>query len=289
MRRKVVVDQTKDGLRGPLRSIRLPWRAVLFLVLLAAYVALTLGVIHRSPLLTMDRDVVRLHLRERWPEWFPGIHTYVMLGQRGPSTLVALPWFVWLAWKSRSSRPLVMLGTALLVLNLSVGVVKVAVGRLGPLRTRRPHAVFEGGNIFPSGHVSNAVVLYGVIAILALGYRKTAATLAVVIALTVGLSTIYLDTHWFTDVLGGWLAGGLVLLVLPALTPYAERCVAAVARRLVRVWHGVRKQPQTAPGLLRRPARTPPIDITPAIDGMPGQRASGSVAVSQTGVARAEA
>ena len=44
-----------------------------------------------------------------------------------------------------------MLGTALLVLNLSVGVVKLATGRLGPLPRTNVHAVFEGGNIFPSG------------------------------------------------------------------------------------------------------------------------------------------
>jgi membrane-associated phospholipid phosphatase len=198
-------------------------RAGLFVLVLFAYLVLILGVVRWSPFLTIDRDVFHLDLVQHYPGWFYPLHTYVMLGQRAPATLVALPWFLWRAWKSRSPRPLLMLVTALIVLNLSVGVVKLATGRLGPHATPKVHAVFEGGDIFPSGHVSNAVVLYGLIAILAVSYRRAVITMAVLISFTVGLSTVYLDTHWVSDVLGGWLAGVLVLIVLPWVMPYSER------------------------------------------------------------------
>jgi membrane-associated phospholipid phosphatase len=234
------VDKTAATIRVRARTVRVSWRAVVFMSLLGVYLVLALGVIYQSPLLTLDRDVFRLDLRQRYPEWFYWFHTYVMLGQRGPATLVALPWFVWRAWKSRSSRPLVMLGTALLALNLSVGVVKVATGRLGPRATDQVHAVFRGGDIFPSGHVSNSVVLYGVIAMLAVGMRKSVIAAAGILSVTIGLSTIYLDTHWATDVLGGWLAGGLVLIVLPWLMPYSERVAAAVVTRARRMAERIR-------------------------------------------------
>ena len=97
-----------------------------------------------------------------------------------------------------------MLTTALVLLNAEVGVVKLAIGRLGPRFTTHPRAVFEGGDIFPSGHTSNAVVIFGVI----------------------GIGTVFLDTHWVTDVLGGWLAGILVLLALPTVTTRVERWLA---------------------------------------------------------------
>jgi membrane-associated phospholipid phosphatase len=52
----------------------------------------------------------------------------------------------------------------------------------------------------------------------------------VFVSITVGLCTVYLDTHWVSDVLGGWLAGVLVLLVLPWIMPYAERVAEMVIR-----------------------------------------------------------
>jgi membrane-associated phospholipid phosphatase len=206
-------------------------RGVAFAVLLVAFVLVTLGVIFRSPILSLDTDLVRLNLRHRYPEWKRPILDYVMFGQRGPATFAFLPYFAWVAWRRRSSEPLVLLGTALVLLNLSVGIVKIATGRLGPLRTHHAHDVFVGGNIYPSGHVSNTVVLYGLIAWIAIQYRRFAIGAAVFLSITVGLGTVYLDTHWFSDVIGGWIAGALILLALPTVMPTTQRWTdAAVAR-----------------------------------------------------------
>jgi undecaprenyl-diphosphatase len=54
-------------------------------------------------------------------------------------------------------------------------------------------------------------------------WRALTVVAAVWISLTVGLSTLYLDTHWLTDVLGGWLAGALVLFALPRCERLAMR------------------------------------------------------------------
>jgi membrane-associated phospholipid phosphatase len=260
------VDQSTRAPQVRPRTIRVSPRAGLFALVLFAYLILILGVVHWSPFLTIDRDVFHLDLVQHYPGWFYPLHTYVMLGQRAPATLVALPWFAWRAWKSRSPRPLLMLVTALIVLNLSVGVVKIATGRLGPHATPKVHAVFEGGDIFPSGHVSNAVVLYGLIAMLAVSFRRTATFLAVFVSITVGLCTVYLDTHWVSDVLGGWLAGVLVLIVLPWLMPYAERLTDAALRKGRALLHWAH------PGV---PVATPaPVaagveDRLPAVDRLP--------------------
>jgi membrane-associated phospholipid phosphatase len=242
---KVAVERTTSAPAHRAQRKRVSARAITFWVVLGIYALLTIGVLFHSPLLTLDQDVFRLDLRQRHPEWFYPIHTFVMLGQRGPATVVALPWFAWRAWKSRSPRPFIMLGAALVLLNLSVGFVKVATGRLGPSATHHAYSVFEGGDIYPSGHVSNAVVLYGVIAMLAVGYRRTVAAAAVTVSVAIGLSTIYLDTHWLTDVLGGWLAGCLVLLVVPSVMPYAEWLYDVLAEKAKRAWVAVRPQPES--------------------------------------------
>ena len=160
---------------------------VVVVVLLLAYLALTVAVVTRSPLLRIDTDVLHLDLHRRYPRWFTAINAYVILGQRGPSTLAAVPWLIWRSWRSRSARPVVLVATALVLLNLSVGVVKVLVGRLGPLATTDAYLPFSGGDIFPSGHTANAVVLYGALATLARRRRRLMAAGAVFVSATVGL------------------------------------------------------------------------------------------------------
>ncbi len=234
---------------GPRRaSVR--W--LVFGVAAALYAVLTVAVLVRSPVTRLDGTLFRLDLYDRAPHLWPAINTYVMLGQRAPVTFTALPWILWRCWRMRTRTPLLRLLVALAVLNLSVGVVKVFVGRNGPLHTPNAHDVFAGGNIYPSGHTSNAVVMFGLLAWMAVRHRRAGIGAAVFLSTTVGLCTIYLDTHWFSDVVGGWLAGALVLLVLPSLMPPVERGADAVLRRV----RSLRSWPVPAPEEEIPPRRT---------------------------------
>lgn len=49
-----------------------------------------------------------------------------------------------------------------------------------------------------------------------------------VVALGVGATTVYLGTHWLSDVLLGWVAGLLILLALPWFEPTIARTETAV-------------------------------------------------------------
>jgi len=204
------------------RVRQLPART-LFLIVLGAYTVLTAAVVFGSPLDVIDRAAAMSDLAHHYPHATPWVLHYVMLGQRGPSSHVAFVYLAWRAIRQRSWRPLVLFVTALTMLNVTVGSVKLATGRLGPALTTHPRAVFDGGDIFPSGHTSNAVVIFGVLAMVAVEHRRAMIALAVFVSTTVGLSTIFLDTHWVTDVLGGWFAGGLVLLALPTTYAVLER------------------------------------------------------------------
>ena len=53
--------------------------------------------------------------------------------------------------------------------------------------------------------------------------------LAVFVSFTVGLSAIFLETHWVTDVLGGWIAGAIVLLALLPTYEFIERWALRLA------------------------------------------------------------
>ena len=57
---------------------------------------------------------------------------------------------------------------------------------------------------------------------MSMNHKRLMAWVAVFVSLTVGLDTVYLKTHWLTDVVGGWLAGSVVLLVMPTIVPRIE-------------------------------------------------------------------
>src|SRR4029077_6341122 len=74
---------------------------------------------------------------------------------------------------------------------------------------------------FPSGHSMNGAVFYVGLPLLGwsiFGRRVglIAVALAAILAFGIGVSRIYLGYHYFTDVLGGWLAGIVWLLIVGA-------------------------------------------------------------------------
>ncbi|MEU2347565.1 phosphatase PAP2 family protein [Modestobacter sp. NPDC049651] len=209
-------------------------RTVLAGLLGSALVALLVAVVGGGRVVLVDEAVYRWAPWQRWPALRPFLDWWVVLGQRAVCLAVAAVWLGLRAWRERDLRPLLLLLLATLLTNVAVGALKTAVGRLGPLQLGAGAAlpgagdVFAaGGTIFPSGHTANAVVTWGLLAVLARRWRRTAAVLATVLAVSVGLTTVYLGTHWLSDVLAGWCAGGLVLLAVP---PSARWCRDAGAR-----------------------------------------------------------
>jgi len=109
-------------------------------------------------------------------------------------------------------------------------VVALVLGQLvrglvmhGVHRARPPHELWlapASGYAFPSGHTTTATIGYGLMAaLLAVLTRKRQGRIglavgAVVVALGVGVSRVYLGVHWLSDVIGGWSLGVLWITLI---------------------------------------------------------------------------
>ncbi|MFJ7150086.1 phosphatase PAP2 family protein [Streptomyces sp. NPDC100445] len=202
-------------------------RVVLFSATLAFYLAIVWAVVTTSWLVRLDWQVMFFRPYQQWPQIHAFLDYYVVLGQRGPTAVMVAAWLGWRSWRQHTLRPLLTLAASLLLLNLTVGAAKLGMGRLGPhyATVIGSNEMGLGGDIFPSGHTANAVVTWGILAYLASTprARRWLSALSALTSLGVGLTTVYLGTHWLSDVLLGWAAGLLILLALPWCEPLIAR------------------------------------------------------------------
>jgi undecaprenyl-diphosphatase len=116
---------------------------------------------------------------------------------------------------------------------LGVELVKATVARDRP--SILEPIIVEHGFSFPSGHATLSMVAYGVLGVL-LGRSRlppAARTLLVfalgVLVVLVGASRVWLGVHFPTDVIAGWIAGGVVVLLYASFTRSVSREPAEAA------------------------------------------------------------
>jgi membrane-associated phospholipid phosphatase len=107
-------------------------------------------------------------------------------------------------------------------LNLVVGASKIGFGRTKP--RLKIDELFADGMSYPSGHSSNALLTWGLMAYLVYRYthREPFEGLrltwgVVIISLSVCAASILRDTHWVSDLLGGLFVGGALLVFVIAI------------------------------------------------------------------------
>ena len=195
------------------------------LLLFTGFLLVTQQVLTFGPLVDYDKKINS----DPKPQ-FEGLAGFLLrrlddLGLRGLTATVLILAASFIAYKFKTWRPLNLAFLSLVLLNLVVGVSKLVLGRT------KPRDGFDllhaGGMSYPSGHASNAVLSWGILAYLIYRYAKVdryqgrlASAGVVTISLTVCIVSLIRHTHWFTDLLGGLFIGSALLVAVIAVDRY---------------------------------------------------------------------
>ena len=195
------------------------------LLLFTGFLIVTQQVLTFGPLVEYDKKINS----DPKPQ-FEGLAGFLLrrlddLGLRGLTATVLILAASFIAYKFKTWRPLNLAFLSLILLNLVVGTSKLVLGRT------KPRDGFDllhaGGMSYPSGHASNAVLSWGILAYLIYRYAKVdryqgrlASAGVVAISLTVCVVSLIRHTHWFTDLLGGLFVGSALLVAVIAVDRY---------------------------------------------------------------------
>lgn len=166
-----------------------------------------------------DQLVLETAVDRRTPELSGVVSVYSDLGGPAGAIIATALAVAGLGVLWRSWTPV------LLMLVAGAGSVAMSMTSKGLVGRERPPAgtsltPLEPSFSFPSGHALNATIIAGVLAYLLLLHVRSPAArvlvvvLAVVHAVLMGLSRVYLGQHWLTDVVVGWLMAAAWLAVV---------------------------------------------------------------------------
>jgi membrane-associated phospholipid phosphatase len=192
--------------------------------------ALVVGSMATADLLTRGRlerlDVAVSETVDGWnlvdSPGYPPVWVLTQVGGRGAILVVLAGLVAYLAWRRGTWVPLFRVLLALALLTAVVYGIKDGTGRTAP---EYPGSFFfhADGASFPSGHVANAVLMWGVARWQAVEFRLPPPVqrafwwLSVAGPVVTGLAMVSLNFHWVTDAVVGAAVGILLLGVVHAL------------------------------------------------------------------------
>jgi membrane-associated phospholipid phosphatase len=199
-----------------IRAIR--WSTLFFI----GFIAVTQQVITNGPLIALDARIANAG-RFDFPSWIDFILMRIDdLGLRGLTATALIIAAIYIARRFKTWRPLNLAILSILALNLTVGLAKLLIGRTKP--QLNVDLIYAGGLSYPSGHASNAILSWGVLAYLIYRYAhvdryrgRLASAGVALISVSVCVVSLFRNTHWLSDLVGGLFIGAALLVMVIAI------------------------------------------------------------------------
>jgi len=194
------------------------WSSLFF----AGFIVVTQQVITNGPLIALDARIANAD-RTDFPSWIDFLLMRIDdLGLRGLTGTALMIAAIYIARRFKTWRPLNLAILSLIALNLTVGLAKLLIGRTKP--QLNVDLIYAGGLSYPSGHASNAILSWGVLAYLIYRYAhvdryrgRLASTGVALISISVCVVSLFRNTHWLSDLVGGLFIGAALLVMVIAV------------------------------------------------------------------------
>lgn len=201
--RAVAVRLTPTQLLGSLSASAL----LISLGAALAFAEITESVLRGERATTIDAEV-STWMADHRTAWATAVMT-ALTHLADPLTVVTLTAVISaIAWRRGRPRLAWFMIAATAVTGLLVTATKVIIARPRPATADR--LITVSGAAFPSGHAAQSVACYVALAIIVIWTTRSrlvgavALGSAIVVALGIGASRIYLNVHWTSDVVAGW-------------------------------------------------------------------------------------
>lgn len=211
-------------------GLNLTTRLVIGIIFLWIFAEITIDILISDPLVVLDQRVLGNIVYFRTPSLTKLMVIFSQAGGEITQTIGAIVLIIYFSYKRRfdylAAYLAAMIGGSILVFGL-----KAAIHRLRPLAPASGPVMFNAtGWSFPSGHSMMSLLFYGMLTyflVRNIGSRRFRILIAITgafIIFIIGLSRIYLQVHFLSDVLAGY-AGGLFWLIvcITALEIYREK------------------------------------------------------------------
>jgi membrane-associated phospholipid phosphatase len=161
--------------------------------------------------------------RVDFPSWIDFILMRIDdLGLRGLTATSLMIAAIYISRRFKTWRPLNLAILSIIALNLAVGLAKLLIGRTKP--QLNVDLIYAGGLSYPSGHASNAILSWGVLAYLIYRYAhvdryrgRLASAGVALISMSVCFVSLFRNTHWLSDLVGGLFIGAALLVMVIAI------------------------------------------------------------------------
>ena len=188
---------------------------------LASFAGIVEDIINSDIIISVDIRIANLLAIFRSAELTTIFSWITLLGKWEVVSIftIAIILILWL-WKKRSY-------IILLLLSMIGSEVFTMIGKVFFHRARPDAAIYmENSFSFPSGHATIAIAFYGFIAYSLIRnskkwkYKINIFFASFILILLIGFSRLYLGVHYLSDVWGGYLVGGIWLIVAISLSEF---------------------------------------------------------------------